>query len=145
VPRQFFKGEFGPTYFRALAKIGFHYALRYIPTITGKEGAFRALREFIRYGNGDPAQFVSSCEHVSDAAGPPGHVLTAIANSGGPIVVNMQFFTGCKIQLPQWRLLLGDNPTILYIEQAAAHFFSYVQEQDGRLTGGDVITMSVVG
>ena len=42
VTRQFSKGEFGPAYFRALAKIGFHYALRYIPTITGNEGAFRA-------------------------------------------------------------------------------------------------------
>jgi hypothetical protein len=35
VPRQLFKVEFGPEYFRALAKIGFHYALRYIPTIIG--------------------------------------------------------------------------------------------------------------
>jgi hypothetical protein len=44
IPRQFFKGEFGPAYFRALAKIGFHYALRYIPTITGNEDAFQSLR-----------------------------------------------------------------------------------------------------
>lgn len=30
---QFFAGEITPAYFRALAKIGFHYALKYIPAI----------------------------------------------------------------------------------------------------------------
>ncbi len=143
IRQQFFKGEVGPAYFQALAKIGFHYALRYIPTITGNEGAFRALRDFIRYGTGDPAQFLSSCDHVSGAAGPLGHVLTAIANPDGPIVINMQFFAGCKIALPQWRLVLGPNPTALYVEQASAHFFAYTQAEDGRLTGGEIVTMSV--
>jgi hypothetical protein len=31
------------------------------------------------------------------------------------------------------------NPTALYVEQASAHFFSYTQEEDGRLTGGEVV------
>jgi hypothetical protein len=53
----------------------------------------------------------------------------------------MQFFAGCKTELPQWRLVLGDNPTEVYVEQASAHFFSYAQEGDGRLTGGEVVAM----
>ena len=32
-----------------------------------------------------------------------------------PIVVNMQFFADCKTALPQWRLILGDNPTVLFV------------------------------
>lgn len=142
VPRQFFKGEFGPAYFRALAKIGFHYALRYIPTITGNEGAFRALRDFIREGTGEHHQFLTECKVALNPDG-PGHILTAVANPNSPIIVNMQFFAGCKTELPQWRLVLGNNPTALYVEQASAHFFSYTQEQDGRLTGGEVVAMRV--
>ena len=143
VPRQFFEGEFGPAYFRALAKIGFHYALRHIPTITGNEGAFRALRDFIKHGTGDHEQFLTECKTALNPDGPPGHVLTAIANPDSTIVVNMRFFAGCKTELPQWRLVLGDNPTALYVGQASAHFFSYTQEEDGRLTGGEVVAMRV--
>lgn len=139
--QQFFTGEVGPAYFRALAKIGFHYALKYIPTITGDEGAFRALREFIKDGTGHHDQFLTICDTASNPSGPPGHVLTAVANPDSPIVVNMQFFAGCKTRLPQWRLILGDNPTKLLVEQVSAHFFSYTEEEDGRLTGGDMIPL----
>ena len=140
---QIFTGEITPGYFRALAKIGFHYALKYIPTITGGEDSFRPLREFIRHGVGESGQFLSSCEHVSDPAGPPGHVLTAVAMPDSMIVVNMQFFSGCKTRLPQWRLILGPNPTVLHVEQASAHFFGYDRDGDGRLIGGETIEMRV--
>jgi hypothetical protein len=143
VPRQFFKGEFGPAYFRALAKIGFHYALRYIPTITGNEGVFRDLRDFIRDGAGDHHQFLTECKAALNPDGPPGHILTTVANPDIPIIVNLQFFAGCKTELPQWRLVLGDNPTALCAEQASAHFFSYTQEEDGRLTEGEVVAMRI--
>ena len=88
VPRQFFTGEVTAFYFRALAKIGFHYALKFIPTITGDEGAFRPLRNFIRNGVGDASQFLSSCDPASSSAGPPGHRLTALAPQAGDIVGN---------------------------------------------------------
>lgn len=147
VPQQFFKGEVTPVYFRALAKIGFHYALKYIPTIKGNEGAFRALRDFIRHGTGAASQFLCSCETVSNPAGPPGHVLAAIAAPDSPMVVNMQFFAGCKTALPQWRLILGDNPTVFFVEQAqvSVHFFAYTQLDDGQLKGGEVVALSVAG
>jgi hypothetical protein len=145
IPQQFFKGEITPAYFRALAKIGFHYALKYIPTITGNEGTFRALRDFIRHGTGDASQFLSSCETVSSPSGPPGHVLTVVAAPDNPIIVNMQFFAGCKTALPQWRLILGHNPTVLFVEQAqvSAHFFAYTQRDGCQLTGGEVVALSV--
>lgn len=96
LPRQFFKGDYSPAYFRALAKIGFHYALRFIPTITGNEGKLRALRDFIKDGVGDHRQFLNHCETALNPDGPPGHVLTAVANPDSPIVVNMQFFAGAR-------------------------------------------------
>jgi hypothetical protein len=147
IRQQFFKGEITLAYFRVLAKIGFHYALKYIPTIKGNEGAFRALRDFIRHGTGDASQFLSSCETVSNPSGPLGHVLTAVAAPDSPIVVNMQFFAGCKTALPQWRLILGDNPTVLFVEQpqVSAHFFAYTQRDAGQLTGGEVVALSLAG
>jgi len=147
MPRQFFKGEITRAYFRVLAKIGFHYALKYIPTITGNEGAFRGLRDFIRHRTGDASQFLSSCETVSNSSGPPGHVLTAVVAPDSPIIVNMQFLAGCKTALPQWRLILGDNPTMVFVRQAqvSAHFFAYAQRDDGQLIGGEVVTLGVAG
>jgi hypothetical protein len=50
----------------------------------------------------------------------------------------MQFFVGCKIDLPEWQLTLGDNPTALFVEQSSAHFFSYIKDEDGRLFGGEI-------
>jgi hypothetical protein len=118
IRQQFFKVEFGPAYFRALAKIGFHYALRYIPTITGNEPAFAPLRAFIKEGIGDPQTFLARCDETAmNPSGLPGHVLSVIANPDSPIIVNMQFFAGCKTALPQWCLVLGPNPTALYVDQ----------------------------
>jgi hypothetical protein len=138
VTQHVFKGEVGGAYFQTLAKVGFHYALRYIPTIFGNENAFRPLREFIRYGAGEREQFLIEYKTALNPEGPPGHLLTAVANPGSPIVVNMQFFVGCKIDLPEWQLTLGDNPTALFVEQSSAHFFSYIKDEDGRLFGGEI-------
>ena len=55
---QLYRGEVTLAYFRALAKIGFHYVLAHIPTIFGNEPEFRALREFIWHGTGEPDQFL---------------------------------------------------------------------------------------
>jgi hypothetical protein len=144
VPQQFFSVTLTASYFRALAKIGFHYALKYIPTITGNEGAFRPLREYIGSGIGDGSQFLSSCESVASLHGPPGHFLTALAVPSSDLIVNMQFFVGCKAVLPQWRLTLGPNPTALFLNQTSAHFFAYSQDEEGRLKGGEIIPLRVV-
>jgi len=55
---QIFRVEVTLAYFRALAKIGFHYVLTHIPTIGGSEPEFRALREFVRHGTGEAKQFL---------------------------------------------------------------------------------------
>jgi hypothetical protein len=109
----------------------------------GDEGAFRALREFITDGSGNHERFLTECNTVANPSGPLGHLFTAVANPGSPIVVNMQFFAGCKAALPQWRLILGDNPTTILVDQVSAHFFAYSDEDDGCLTGGEVVALRV--
>jgi len=144
IPQQLFAVEITPNYLRALCKIGFHYALKYISTITGGEEAFRPLREFIRDGSGDGQQFLNSCKAATYSPGPPGHCLTVVAKPDNDIIVNMQFFVGCKSALPQWQLTLGPNPRRLHGTQVFSHLFAYTQETDGRLRGGEVIPLMVV-
>ena len=50
---------------------------------------------------------------------------------------------GCKTALPQWQLILGENPTVLFVGQVSAHFFAYTEEEDGRLTGGEIVPLRV--
>ena len=137
---QFYRGEVTLAYFRALAKIGFHYVLAHIPTIVGNEPEFRALREFIRHGIGEPNQFLR-LDTTPTTNGPPGHFLTAVATPE-IITVNMQFFIGCEVRLPQWSLVIS-NPTILVLTQKVAHYYPYVVAEDGSLRGGEVIELTM--
>lgn len=143
LPRQFFTGEITPAYFRALAKIGVHYAIKYVPTITGAEGSFRSVREFIRRGVGDGGVFLSSCDSVLDVAGLSGHYLKVVATPER-IIIDMQFFVGCKPALPQWRLTLESDPAAQLLHQVSGHFFVYAQDEEGRLTGGEVVPLQFV-
>ncbi len=136
-----FRGEVTVAYFRALAKIGFHYVLAHIPTVVGGEPEFRALREFIRRGIGEPNQFLHRLDATPTTNGPPGHVLTAVAMKGS-VTVNMQFFMGCEVSLPQWSLVIP-NPTVLVITQKVAHYYPYVVAEDGSLRGGEVIELTM--
>ena len=55
----------------------------------------------------------------------------------------MQFFAGCKVALPQWTLVLGENPTVLFVEQVSAHFFAYTEGDNSRFTGGEIVPLRV--
>ncbi len=142
-PRQVFRVEITKAYYRALAKIGFHYALQYVRTITGAEAEFAPLRMFIRRGQGEREQFLAPCEHPKLLNGPPSHLLTSVCRAGAPIVVNMQFFVGCP-ELSQWRLVLGSNPTRILTDQpqTSAHLFTYTQTDTG-MAGDRVEEMNV--
>jgi hypothetical protein len=50
---------YGREYFRAIAKIGFHYFLLHSKIFNGAEKEFEAIRQFIRYGNGDERNFLT--------------------------------------------------------------------------------------
>ena len=101
----------------------------------------RDLRDFIRDGDGHHYQFLTECKASLNPDGPPGHILTAVANPGGPIIVNLQFFAGCKGRASAVAACPGRQSDSLYVEQASTHFFSYTQEEDGQLTGGEIVAL----
>jgi hypothetical protein len=63
VPGGAAKTEIGEKYFRALAKIGFHYLLATNRSLVGLEPEFSAVRKFIRHG-GSPDPFFKEEEAV---------------------------------------------------------------------------------
>jgi hypothetical protein len=49
-------------YLRAIAKIGFHYALAVLPELSGMEPEFSDIKQFIWSGAGDTDRFVRQCK-----------------------------------------------------------------------------------
>ena len=137
---QLFVGRITPSYFRALAKIGFHYALKNVPTIVGNEPEFGAVREFIRSGSGEAGQFFRSLDRPPHTGKVVGHLL-AVTAVPGDIVVNMWLFWGFEISLPQWSLRIP-KPTTPIVSQSVAHHFPYITAEDGSMKGGVVVELA---
>jgi hypothetical protein len=136
-----FKGRVDLSYFRALAKIGFHYTLKYIPSITGSESCFNLLRNFIKHGSGDPNKFLSPANPLKRFAESRGHLLTCAILPSGEIVSTFQFFVGSEAPLPRWELSVGQYPGLLTTYYFSGHFFSLTSTQDGSLKGGEIISL----
>ena len=121
-------------YFRAIAKIAFHYFLIYYDGFYGSEKTFEAIRRFIRYGDGEIAPFVRQQRGnlVSDldkGYRPKyyGHLL--IGNvSNRTISVNVQLFIGRDIDPPHYSVFIGRNPRNVWMPpERFGHFYSYLE------------------
>jgi len=111
------KLKFHPTeaYYRAIAKIAFHYMLSVCPGVTGAEECFKGLRHYIQYG--DSKKGLVSHRHgtlliVPGKAGPDhwSHMFM-VTNEQGRITVSMQLFispTGATA--PAWTIQLNQVP-----------------------------------
>jgi hypothetical protein len=66
-----FENRIGPTYFRGIAKIAFHGALKLIPDLRGDEWEFGTVRRFIRDGP------YHSCNRYTECTSPSSQVLEA--------------------------------------------------------------------
>lgn len=99
---------YGREYFRAIAKIAFHYFLLHSGLFDGSEPEFEALRRFIRYGEGNEKDFVveEGAPTIYDPSrqdAPPfwGHILLMDMVPDG-IAVWLQLFVGHAYR-PNWR------------------------------------------
>jgi hypothetical protein len=119
------------TYTRAIAKIGFHYALRMLPHVTGAERQFGPIREFIARGGDwkEHIEFPSRQFILPLAQGSVprfwGHNLCVEAIFDRPIVARVQFFVGPDYLAPPFTITLGDNPSRLVLDRALSHYAYY--------------------
>lgn len=104
-------------YFRAIAKIVFHYALAMFPNITGLEREFGDIKTFIwsggvadvdRFVQQRPDQFV---EQFRQGFRPThwSHIL-AVKREPGQLTGYAQFFAGPAFLPPGYEVKLGGNP-----------------------------------
>jgi hypothetical protein len=116
-------------YFRAVAKIAFHYTLKMFPGLTGLEHEFRQIKEFIwsgghadRFVRQNNGQFV---ENFRRGYRPTHwmHIL-AVERSYERIVVFAQFFVGPQSLPPPYTVSVGRDPSKIFSrpEQRAHQF-----------------------
>lgn len=106
--------KIGGRYLRGLAKLAFHYALWAVPSLSGHEGHFRSIRDYIRWGSGEGRHFVQLngeqfVERIRQGMVPevPCHFLMVNATPVG-IATSLQFFVGAPDHLfPPARITLS--------------------------------------
>jgi hypothetical protein len=122
-------------YFRALAKIAFHYVLKMDHAFTGHEAMFEQIKRFIRHGEGDARTFVdlSTREFVLDTGFTirgVHHFLLEDIERDGRLRVRMRFFLkGPYATLPTV-VTLGQDP-FTRLPQIAHAFRLYPEPVDG--------------
>ena len=117
-------------YLRAIAKVGFHYALTVFPELTGMEPEFSGIKQFIWDGTGDADQFVRERKeqfianfNASERPTDWMHILAA-RRTYMTITVNAQFFAGPRSLPPGYEVNLGRNPARLDVRpDTKAHLF----------------------
>ncbi len=124
-------------YFRAVAKTALHYFLLHSKVFDGSEQEFDAVRQFIRYGNGEVPSFVVKGKGpiATDPSGddrPPyyGHVLRTDVSSAG-IAVRIQLFIGHDHN-PDWyevKLSRKEHPIFLSSEEFG-HYYRYLAPEE---------------
>lgn len=131
----------GVRYFRALAKLAFHYFLHEVPWVDGRDPSFARVREFIDAGQGNPWDFVDPnaasfiLRGVGDAPPDQGHCLLLEMESD--VIVWMKLFSRSPYRRPCVKVSVGTNPSVLTRRHAIGHSLELFPKRrdgfDGRM------------
>lgn len=136
-------------YFRALAKISFHYFLKQVDRFHGSEDTFADIRAFIMQGGiNDVEKFVQASENqisteVASGKRPSNycHLLSTGINYQW-LISKLQFFLGPNFLPPVYLIKIGENPSPIWHRETHSHAFVYYDNGpqggfDGFLSAGD--------
>jgi hypothetical protein len=138
-------------YFRAIAKIGFHYFLTQFPKYSGHEPMFSDVRRYILEGGGaiDRANaFIGKRQHpllremLTPGARPDGwraHVLSAEIKPG-ECLAHVQMFISEDWPAPAYTIRLA-NDSILVECQAAGHAYVYYADGPRGQYSGEALNL----
>ena len=132
-------------YFRAIAKIGFHYFLTQFPEYTGHEAIFSRIRDFVANGAGgvDAAnEFVGKRktplmgEMLTAEIRPAGWVAHVLCAEIRPpeCLAYVQLFLSEDWDAPIYAVRLATDGSITRVA-AAGHFYIYENGPDGKYAG----------
>jgi hypothetical protein len=143
-----FENRIGPTYFRGIAKIAFHGALKLIPDLRGDEWEFGTVRRFIRDGH---LPFVQPIHRVYEPiiAGVGGRItlrdwghVIAVEADHQHVTVRLQFFIGPSAIPATWVVRLGRKPASFEGKRAVGYYARYL---DGPSPDGHTGEMIALG
>ena len=136
------KFEVTGLYFRAIAKIAFHYYLTQSQRSRGDEDHFREIRDFIMHGGLNERQkfFIDReifvLPHMASRIGPYrwSHLLAAAEYDDGTVFAMVWLFYGPKFGGLRYSLRLGKIPSPILLPWSKwAHSYEYSEE--GRYNG----------
>jgi len=135
IKEQEIKCHFTDLYFRAIAKIAFHYFLTVFDIYRGDEDLFSPIREFIIEG-GNREDFVKDKTKAPILAKTPNwwtHIIKTVYDQGY-IFVYLQFFSSAYYEPIKYMVRLNRNIDSLAVLDNRCHLFSYyqpIQQIDG--------------
>jgi len=126
-------------YFRAIAKIGFHYFLKQFPRFSGSEREFEPIRKFIKSGIGNIESFVNfnSGHIIKDFARgltPKNFMHILAIDKNHKVIVKIQFFLGPWNMPGTWVVNIGMNPSKILFTEGVSHCYVYF---DSKTKGFD--------
>ena len=135
-----FECRYTVRYFRALAKIAFHYYLTHNRRgLHGDENCFAPIRAFIRHGVGDKDRFFTEArafgDHPSMAGMAPsrwGHILAAREHKSS-IIGYIRLFYGPRARAIDYHVVLGELQLSLQSDSSWQH--TYLYDEDIAATG----------
>lgn len=137
-------------YFRAIAKIAFHYLLVHSRLFSGIDKEFDGVRRFIRYGEGHEGNFAAkgSGPIAYDPSGsdrPPyyGHVLRTDI-SPKRIAVCVQLFIGHDHKPDWYRVTLSREEHLIFLpSEEFGHYYRYIEPEERGQYDGVIDAMTV--
>ncbi len=127
-----------PAYFRAVAKVAFHYFLWACPQIGGDESEFADLRTYIRDGIGEPPNFVRMSDSLvertpaEDGIGKDANVFASAALDAD-LVVQVHFFSQpVGPAFPTFVVKLGPRPEAVPPNWRSVHVAAYTSDVTGH-------------
>jgi hypothetical protein len=141
------KAPISNAYLRAIAKVAFHYFLKYFPAFSGLEPEFDEVKRFIYQGHATreivkpvDEPFLRDLQQKGARLNKSCHLLSAESTANG-IEVRMQFFAGPEVNPIVWSVVFTQNPE--EHTQHAGHVFVYFDESKDGYDGvrGDLIAL----
>ena len=144
--------RYSDLYFRAIAKIAFHYFLQYFDHYSGAEDEFDGIKNFIMNGDNVKAwvrqvegSFVDEFidEHVSITNYV--HLLT-VEDTGDRIFAKLAFFCGPQgLQGRHFEVQIGDSPGTIKTPLVKGHHILYFKEEDQNGNIGEMKKLGLIG
>jgi hypothetical protein len=136
------KAEISEKYVRAIAKIGFHYFLKYFPSFSGMEVEFEDIKAFIHHGKANrqivgivDEPFLRDLQQRGARLTKWCHLLSAESTDRG-IEARIQFFAGPEVQPLVWSIVVSTKPSahVQFTGHAFVYFDDVTEEYQGQRT-----------